>query len=185
MQLIREAKGRGVDVSCETAPHYLLLTEDDLQEDGRFKMNPPLREEADRAALIEGVLDGTVDMIATDHAPHSAEEKSRGLEKSAMGVVGLECAFPALYTGLVETGVITLEKLIGLMSVNPARRFYIPGGEIKAGETANLAVFDTDGEYTIDPAEFASKGRATPFEGMRVKGKCLMTVCAGRTVWKA
>ena len=185
VQLIREAKGRGVDVSCETAPHYLLLTEDGLQEDGRFKMNPPLREEADRAALIEGVLDGTVDMIATDHAPHSAEEKSRGLEKSAMGVVGLECAFPALYTGLVEPGIITLEKLIGLMSVNPARRFYIPGGEIKAGGTANLAVFDTDGEFAIDPAEFASKGRATPFEGMRVKGKCLMTVCAGRTVWKA
>ena len=185
VQLIREAKERGVDVSCETAPHYLLLTEDDLQEDGRFKMNPPLREKADRAALIEGILDGTVDMIATDHAPHSAEEKSRGLEKSAMGVVGLECAFPALYTGLVETGVIPLEKLVELMSVNPARRFYLPGGEIKPGEAANLAVFDTNEEYTIDPAEFASMGRATPFEGMRVKGKCLMTVCAGRTVWQA
>lgn len=183
--LIREAKRRGADVTAETAPHYLLLTDADLQEDGRFKMNPPLRGEADRAALIEGLLDGTIDMIATDHAPHSAEEKSRGLEKSAMGVVGLECAFAVLYTGLVEKGVITLEKLTELMSAAPARRFKLPGGEIKAGSPANLAVFDTDTEYKIDPAEFASMGRATPFEGWRVKGKCLMTVCAGRTVWQA
>lgn len=185
VELIRQAKRRGVDVTAETAPHYLLLTDADLQEDGRFKMNPPLRGEADRAALIEALLDGTIDMIATDHAPHSAEEKSRGLEKSAMGVVGLECAFAVLYTGLVETGVLTLERLTELMSCAPARRFKLPGGEIKAGSPANLAVFDTDTEYTIDPAEFASKGRATPFEGWRVKGKCLMTVCAGRTVWKA
>ena len=172
-------------MTAETAPHYLLLTDADLQEDGRFKMNPPLRGEADRAALIEALLDDTIDMIATDHAPHSAEEKSRGLEKSAMGVVGLECAFAVLYTGLVETGVITLERLTELMSCAPARRFKLPGGEIKAGSPANLAVFDTDEEYIIDPAEFASMGRATPFEGWRVKGKCLMTVCAGRTVWKA
>ena len=183
--LIREAKRRGADVTAETAPHYLLLTDADLQEDGRFKMNPPLRGEADRAALIEGLLDGTIDMIATDHAPHSAEEKSRGLEKSAMGVVGLECAFAVLYTGLVEKGVITLEKLTELMSEAPARRFKLPGGAIEAGKPANLAVFDTDTEYKIDPAEFASMGRATPFEGWRVKGKCLMTVCAGRTVWQA
>ena len=183
--LIREAKRRGADVTAETAPHYLLLTDADLQEDGRFKMNPPLRGEADRAALIEGLLDGTIDIIATDHAPHSAEEKSRGLEKSAMGVVGLECAFAVLYTGLVEKGVITLEKLTELMSAAPARRFKLPGGAIEAGKPANLAVFDTDTEYKIDPAEFASMGRATPFEGWRVKGKCLMTVCAGRTVWQA
>ena len=183
--LIREAKRRGADVTAETAPHYLLLTDADLQEDGRFKMNPPLRGEADRAALIEGLLDGTIDMIATDHAPHSAEEKSRGLEKSAMGVVGLECAFAVLYTGLVEKGVITLEKLTELMSAAPARRFKLPGGAIEAGKPADLAVFDTDTEYKIDPAEFASMGRATPFEGWRVKGKCLMTVCAGRTVWQA
>ena len=182
---IREAKRRGADVTAETAPHYLLLTDADLQEDGRFKMNPPLRGEADRAALIEGLLDGTIDMIATDHAPHSAEEKSRGLEKSAMGVVGLECAFAVLYTGLVEKGVITLEKLTELMSAAPARRFKLPGGAIEAGKPADLAVFDTDTEYKIDPAEFASMGRATPFEGWRVKGKCLMTVCAGRTVWQA
>ena len=183
--LIREAKRRGADVTAETAPHYLLLTDADLQEDGRFKMNPPLRGEADRAALIEGLLDGTIDMIATDHAPHSAEEKSRGLEKSAMGVVGLECAFAVLYTGLVEKGVLTLERLTELMSCAPARRFKLPGGAIEAGKPANLAVFDTDTEYKIDPAEFASMGRATPFEGWRVKGKCLMTVCAGRTVWQA
>ena len=185
VELIRQARRLGVDVTAETAPHYLLLTDADLQEDGRFKMNPPLRGEADRAALIEALLDGTIDMIATDHAPHSAEEKSRGLEKSAMGVVGLECAFAVLYTGLVEMGVLTLERLTELMSCAPARRFKLPGGDIKAGSPANLAVFDTDTEYTIDPAEFASMGRATPFEGWRVKGKCLMTVCAGRTVWKA
>ncbi len=185
VELIREAKRLGVDVTAETAPHYLLLTDADLQEDGRFKMNPPLRGEADRAALIEGLLDGTIDMIATDHAPHTPEEKSRGLEKSPMGVVGLECAFPVLYTGLVKKGVITLEKLIELMSTAPARRFGIPGGSIEVGKPADLAVFDTDAQYTIDPQQFASMGRATPFEGWQVEGKCLMTVCAGRTVWKA
>ena len=185
VQLIREAKARGASVTCETAPHYLLLTEDNLREDGRFKMNPPLRERADREALREGLRDGTVDMIATDHAPHSAEEKSRGLEKSAMGVVGLECAFPVLYTGLVEPGVIGLERLIELMSTAPARHFGLPGGEIAPGKTADLAVFDIDKEYVIDPSGFASMGRATPFEGWRVRGRCLMTACAGRTVWKA
>lgn len=185
VRLVREARARGVNVTAETAPHYLLLTEEDLQEDGRFKMNPPLRERADRDALIEGLLDGTIGMIATDHAPHTPEEKSRGLEKSPMGVVGLECAFPVLFTGLVEKGVVTLEKLVELMSSAPAKRFGIPGGEIEVGKPANLAVFDMDTEYTIDSSEFASMGRATPFEGWRVRGKCLMTVCAGRTVWRA
>lgn len=185
VELIREAKRIGVDVTAETAPHYLLLTDADLQEDGCFKMNPPLRGKADRAALIEGIKDGTIDMIATDHAPHTPEEKSRGLEKSPMGVVGLECAFPVLYTGLVKRGVITLEKLIELMSAAPARRFGIPGGSIAEGKPADLAVFDTDAQYVIDPRQFASMGRATPFGGWQVEGKCLMTVCAGRTVWKA
>ena len=185
VRLVREARARGVNVTAETAPHYLLLTEEDLQEDGRFKMNPPLRERADRDALIEGLLDGTIGMIATDHAPHTQKEKSRGLEKSPMGVVGLECAFPVLFTGLVEKGVVTLEKLVELMSSAPAKRFGIPGGEIEVGKPANLAVFDMDTEYTIDSSEFASMGRATPFEGWRVRGKCLMTVCAGRTVWRA
>lgn len=185
VRLVREARARGVNVTAETAPHYLLLTEEDLQEDGRFKMNPPLRERADRDALIEGLLDGTIGMIATDHAPHTQKEKSRGLEKSPMGVVGLECAFPVLFTGLIEKGVVTLEKLVELMSSAPAKRFGIPGGEIEVGKPANLAVFDMDTEYTIDSSEFASMGRATPFEGWRVRGKCLMTVCAGRTVWRA
>lgn len=185
VRLVREARARGVNVTAETAPHYLLLTEEDLQEDGRFKMNPPLRERADRDALIEGLLDGTIGMIATDHAPHTPEEKSRGLEKSPMGVAGLECAFPVLFTGLVEKGVVTLEKLVELMSSAPAKRFGIPGGEIEVGKPANLAVFDIDTEYTIDSSEFASMGRATPFEVWRVRGKCLMTVCAGRTVWRA
>lgn len=185
VRLVREARARGVNVTAETAPHYLLLTEEDLQEDGRFKMNPPLRERADRDALIEGLLDGTIGMIATDHAPHTQKEKSRGLEKSPMGVVGLECAFPVLFTGLIEKGVVTLEKLVELMSSAPAKRFGIPGGEIEVGKPANLAVFDIDTEYTIDSSEFASMGRATPFEGWRVRGKCLMTVCAGRTVWRA
>ena len=185
VRLVREARARGVNVTAETAPHYLLLTEEDLQEDGRFKMNPPLRERADRDALIEGLLDGTIGMIATDHAPHTPEEKSRGLEKSPMGVVGLECAFPVMFTGLVEKGAVTLEKLVELMSSAPAKRFGIPGGEIEVGKPANLAVFDIDTEYTIDSSEFASMGRATPFEGWRVRGKCLMTVCAGRTVWRA
>lgn len=185
VRLVREARARGVNVTAETAPHYLLLTEEDLQEDGRFKMNPPLRERADRDALIEGLLDGTIGMIATDHAPHTQKEKSRGLEKSPMGVVGLECAFPVLFTGLVEKGVVTLEKLVELMSSAPAKRFGIPGGEIEVGKPANLAVFDIDTEHTIDSSEFASMGRATPFEGWRVRGKCLMTVCAGRTVWRA
>lgn len=185
VRLVREARARGVNVTAETAPHYLLLTEEDLQEDGRFKMNPPLRERADRDALIEGLLDGTIGMIATDHAPHTQKEKSRGLEKSPMGVVGLECAFPVLFTGLVEKGIVTLEKLVELMSSAPAKRFGIPGGEIEVGKPANLAVFDIDTEHTIDSSEFASMGRATPFEGWRVRGKCLMTVCAGRTVWRA
>lgn len=185
VRLVREARARGVNVTAETAPHYLLLTEEDLQEDGRFKMNPPLRERADRDALIEGLLDGTIGMIATDHAPHTPEEKSRGLEKSPMGVSGLECAFPVLFMGLVEKGAVTLEKLVELMSSAPAKRFGIPGGEIEVGKPANLAVFDIDTEYTIDSSEFASMGRATPFEGWRVRGKCLMTVCAGRTVWRA
>lgn len=167
VELIRRAKAEGIDVTCETAPHYLLLDENDLQEDGRFKMNPPLRAAEDRLALLEGLKDGTIDMIATDHAPHSAEEKARGLEKSAFGVVGLETAFPVLYTGLVKTGVITLEKLIELMAVNPRRRFGIP--------FSGFSVWDLSAEYEIDPASFASKGRATPFEGRKVFGKHVLT----------
>jgi dihydroorotase len=167
VDLIRQAKKSGVDVTCETGPHYLVLSDEDLQEDGRFKMNPPLRSPEDRDALIEGIIDGTVDMIATDHAPHSEEEKSRGLEKSAFGIVGLETAFPVLYTKLVEKNIIDLEKLVDLMSRNPARRF---GIEITDNDSYE---WDLSEEWIIDPAGFASMGRATPFAGLAVKGKII------------
>ena len=175
--LIRQAKARGLDVSCETAPHYLLLDDSMLQEEGRFKMNPPVRGREDRLALIEGIQDGTIDIIATDHAPHSAEEKSRGLEKSAFGIVGLETAFPVLYTGLVLTGIIRLEKLVELLSTNPRRRFNIP----LTGE--DCCVWDLNERYTIDPTAFRSMGRATPFAGMEVFGRCVKTVYNGETVY--
>ena len=184
VELIRQAKARGGDVTSETAPHYLVLCDEDMQEDGRFKMNPPLRGEADRLALIEALRDGTIDMIATDHAPHSAEEKSRGLEKSAFGITGLETAFPVLWTGLVEPGIIGRERLTELMSTAPARRFGIESG-IELGKPASLAVFDVSTTYTIDPAAFASKGRATPFEGRQVRGRCVLNICRGREVWRA
>ena len=183
VQLIREAKARGVNVTCETAPHYLILTDEDLQEDGRFKMNPPLRSKEDRAALIEGIVDGTIDMIATDHAPHSAEEKGRGLEKSAMGVVGLETAFAAMYTHLVKTGVITMERLVELMHDAPCRRFGI-GSELKEGGIANFTVFDLEKSYMVDPEEFKTMGRATPFTGMELFGRCLLTMKDGAIVWQ-
>ena len=176
-ELIRDAKKSGVDVTCETARHYLILDDGCLMEDGRFKMNPPLRSRADREALIHAVCDGTVDMIATDHAPHSAEEKARGLEKSPFGVVGLETAFPLIYTHLVKTGVISMDRLIELMAVRPRERFKIPLSP------ADWSVWDLDAEYAIDPGEFLSKGRATPFEGMRVFGRCIMTVCGGRVAY--
>ena len=175
--LIRQAKARGLDVSCETAPHYLLLDDSMLQEEGRFKMNPPVRGREDRQALIEGIQDGTIDVIATDHAPHSAEEKSRGLEKSAFGIVGLETAFSVLYTGLVLTGIISLEKLVELLSTNPRRRFNIP----LTGE--DCCVWDLNERYTIDPTGFRSMGRATPFAGMEVCGRCVKTVYNGKTVY--
>ena len=183
-EIIRRAKAEGLDISCETGPHYLLLSDADLQEDGRFKMNPPLRSEADRRALIDALLDGTIDMIATDHAPHSAEEKSRGLEGSAFGITGLETAFPVLWTGLVEPGIISRERLIELMSMAPARRFGIESG-IEVGRVASLAVFDTKSSYTIAPAAFTSQGKATPFAGREVRGRCVLNICKGREVWRA
>ncbi len=176
VELIRRAKTDGVDVTSETAPHYLVFNDTDLKESGNFKMNPPIRSEEDRQALINGIRDGTIDMIATDHAPHSLEEKSRGLEKSLMGVVGLETAFPVLYTYLVKSGKITLEKLIELMSINPRKRFGL-------AQTDDICVYDLQSEYKIDSGEFKSKGRSTPFEGLTVTGKNLLTVCGGRAVW--
>ena len=177
VDIIRKAKARGVDVTCETGPHYLILDDSDLQEDGRFKMNPPLRSKEDRLALVEGIVDGTIDMIATDHAPHSAEEKSRGLEKSAFGVVGLETALAAMYAYLVKPGIITLERLVELMADAPRKRFGIPLG-------LDFSVWDLSKTYTVDPSEFLSMGRATPFTGMEVQGRCLMTVCDGNIVWR-
>ncbi len=182
VDIIRQAKAKGLDVTCETGPHYLILDDSNLQEHGRFKMNPPLRGEADRLALIEGIKDGTIDMIATDHAPHSAEEKGRGLEKSMMGVVGIETAFPLMYTYFVETGVITLEKLIELMSINPRKRFGIGGGTDE-GQSADFTVVDLDAEYTINPDEFYSMGKATPFEGYKVKGKIMHTYIGGKEIF--
>ena len=178
VELIRRAKARGVNVTCETGPHYLILSDLDLEEDGRFKMNPPLRSPEDRAALIEGLRDGTIDMIATDHAPHSREEKARGLEGSLMGVVGLETAFSLLYTHLVMRGVITLDKLIELMCINPRRRFNITGD-------SGFAVFDLGKSHVIRPEEFLSKGRATPFAGDEVYAECLYTVYGGKVAFES
>lgn len=185
VDIIRKAKARGVQVTCETAPHYLTLCENDLQEDGRFKMNPPLRSASDKAALIEGVKDGTIDVIATDHAPHSAEEKSKGLAKSAMGIVGLETAFPVLYTKLVKTGVITLEKLIDMMCVRPREIFGIEGGKIEPGEPADLCVMNLNKQCTVIPENFISKGRATPFEGWELYGDNVLTLLRGEIVYEA
>lgn len=182
VDIIRKAKKEGVRITCETGPHYLTLNDMCLQEEGRFKMNPPIRSEEDRLALIEGIKDGTIDIIITDHAPHSKEEKSKGLQGSAMGVVGLEVAFPVLYTNLVKTGVITLEKLLELMNTNPRNIFKI-GTEIKIGEKADLTVYNLEENYNIDSSTFVSMGKATPFDGDKVYGKCKMTICGGREIF--
>ena len=178
VEIIRQAKARGVDVTCETGPHYLVMNDMDLQEEGRFKMNPPIRSEEDRLALVQGIVDGTIDMIATDHAPHSAEEKGRGLEKSAFGIVGIEIAFQTMYTHLVKPGIITLEKLIDLMVFAPRKRFDIPLGE-------DYTVWQLDTAEVVDPDKFLSMGKATPFAGHTLLGKCLLTVCDGNIVYKS
>lgn len=180
VEVIGEAKARGVDVTCETAPHYLIFTDEDLQEDGRFKMNPPIRSVQDREALIRGIQDGTIDMIATDHAPHSVEEKAKGLAGSAMGIVGLETAFPVLYTELVKKGVISLDRLIELMAVAPRKRF----GLSDAQTAMDYAVWNIGEEYEITPENFLSMGKATPFAGRKVFGKCMLNVLGGRKVWE-
>ena len=210
VDIIRNAKKMGVDVTCETAPHYLILTDEDLKEEGRFKMNPPLRDESDKEELIRGIQDGTIDMIATDHAPHSLEEKSKGLEKSAFGIVGLEIAFSLMYTHLVEKDLISLEKLLELMCINPMKRFeidkyisiqrqlfqndfnfknkYIPQRDedyyIHDNMNANLNIIDLKKEYTVDTSEFLSKGKATPFKGEKLRGKIVRTILNGKTIWK-
>ncbi len=181
--LIRKAKAEGLDVTCETTPHYLVFNDSMLQEEGCFKMNPPIRSEEDRQALVAGILDGTVDMIATDHAPHSAEEKGRGLAHSLFGIVGLETAFPVLYTELVKPGVLTLEQLIDLMVTKPAQRFGI-GSALEEGAPADLTVFDLDASYTIQPEDFLSMGKSSPFAGRTVFGKCLLTLSGGEIAWQ-
>ena len=177
VELIRQAKARGVDVTCETGPHYLVMDDTFLQDDGRFKMNPPLRSPEDRVALVQGIVDGTIDMIATDHAPHSAEEKAKGLAGSAFGVVGIETAFSVLYTHLVEKGIITLEKLIDLLANNPRKRFGISLG-------CEYCVWDLGKEFTVEPENFVSKGKATPFAGWKLKGECVLTICDGKIAFK-
>jgi len=177
VELIRKAKAEGVDITCETGPHYLVMNDSMLREEGRFKMNPPIRSEEDRKALVEGLLDGTIDMIATDHAPHSAEEKAKGLENSAFGVVGIETAFAVMYTHFVEPGILPLERLIDLLAANPRKRFGIPCGD-------SYTVWDLNKEFTVDPGEFLSMGKATPFEGWKLKGECVMTICDGKVVYE-
>ena len=178
VEIIRQAKARGVNVTCETGPHYLVMDDSFLQEEGRFKMNPPLRSAADREALVKGIQDGTIDMIATDHAPHSAEEKAKGLEKSAFGVVGIETAFPICYTYLVKTGIITMDRLMELLVWNARKRFDLPLGN-------DFSVWDLEQEYAVDPADFVSMGKATPFADWKVFGKCMLTVCDGKVVYNA
>ena len=177
VELIRKAKAEGLNVTCETAPHYLVMDDSNLREEGRFKMNPPLRGKEDREALVQGIVDGTIDMIATDHAPHSDSEKSKGLAKSAFGVVGLETAFAVMYTKLVKENIITLDKLIQLMAINPRKRFNIPLGK-------DFTVWDLNKEFTVDSKDFLSMGKATPFEGKRLFGKCILTVSNGKEVYK-
>ena len=176
VDIIRKAKAEGLNITCETGPHYLVMNDMMLQENGRFKMNPPIRSEEDRKALLEGILDGTIDMLATDHAPHSAEEKSRGLEKSVFGIVGLETAFPIMYTYLVKPGIMPMERLMEVMVDAPRKRFNIPLGN-------DFTVWDLEAEYEIDPEEFASLGKATTFNGWKVNGRCKATVCDGKVVY--
>ena len=181
--LIREAKKRGVKITCETGPHYLTMCDMDLQENGRFKMNPPIRSAEDRDALVAGLQDGTIDVVATDHAPHTADEKSRGLELSAMGVVGLETSFAVIYTKLVKQGIISLEKAIEVLAEAPRRIFGL-GGALQEGEAADIAVFDLEKSYTVDPSTFLTMGRSTPFEGWELQGECCLTLVDGRIAYE-
>ena len=183
VELIRQAKARGVKVTCETGPHYLTMCDMDLKEEGRFKMNPPIRSAEDRDALIAGLQDGTIDVVATDHAPHTAEEKSRGLERSAMGVVGIETSFAVIYTKLVKAGVISLEKAVDVLAEAPRRIFNLGGG-LQEGEAADITVFDLEKEFIVDPSTFLSKGRSTPFEGWQLQGECCLTLVDGRVAYE-
>ena len=187
VELVRKAKAEGLDITCETAPHYLTISRDEIEDSGRFKMNPPIKGAEDKAALIEAIQDGTIDMIATDHAPHSLEEKSRGFAGSAFGIVGMETAFPVMYTELVEKGVITLDRLIDLMHTEPRKRFGMSTCRIEEElhrEKPTFAIWDLDENYKVDPEKFMTMGRSCPFDGWEVKGRCLVTVVNGNTVWQ-
>ncbi len=187
LQLIRSAKAEGLDITCETAPHYLLLSESDIEDSGRFKMNPPIKSREDQKALLAALSDGTIDMIATDHAPHSTEEKNKGFEKSAFGIVGLETAFSMLYTGLVKKGVIPLNKLVALLYDNPRKRFSLPGRPFAkelSRRAPTFTLWELEERYTIDPAQFQSKGKSTPFEGWQAYGRCMLTVIDGSIAWR-
>ena len=187
VELVKKARSEGLDVTCETAPHYLTISSDEIEDSGRFKMNPPIKSAEDRQALLDAVRDGTIDMLATDHAPHSAEEKSKGFAGSAFGIVGMETAFPVVYTHLVEKGIIGIDGLMRLMYENPRRRFGLDVrslGEELASEAPTFTLWNLDEEYSIDPAEFLSMGKSTPFEGWKVKGRCMMTVLDGKKVWE-
>ena len=183
VELIRQAKARGLKVTCETGPHYLTMCDMDLKEEGRFKMNPPIRSAEDRDALIAGLQDGTIDVVATDHAPHTAEEKSRGLERSAMGVVGIETSFAVVYTKLVKAGIISLEKAVDVLAEAPRKIFGLGGG-LQEGEAADITVFDLEKEFTVDPSTFLSKGHSTPFEGWQLQGECCLTLVDGRVAYE-
>ena len=187
IELVRKAKEEGLDITCETAPHYLTISNDQVEDDGRFKMNPPIKEPEDREVLLEAIADGTIDMIATDHAPHSRDEKSRGFADSAFGIVGMETAFPVMYTKLVETGIITADRLIKLMCDGPRKRFGLPGTSIASelsSAAPTFAIWDLDSRYRIDPEGFQSMGRSCPFEGWTVTGRCLLTAVDGKVVWR-
>lgn len=187
IELIRKAKEEGLDVTCETAPHYLTISSDEIEDDGRFKMNPPIKGPRDRDALLEAIADGTIDMIATDHAPHSSEEKSRGFAGSAFGIVGMETAFPVLYTKLVKSGIITADKLIELLYDGPRKRFDLPVRSVReeiSSEMPTFAIWDLNSRYEIDPGKFQTKGRSCPFEGWQVAGRCLLTAVDGKVVWR-
>lgn len=187
IELIRKAKEEGLDVTCETAPHYLTISSDEIEDDGRFKMNPPIKGPGDRDALLEAIADGTIDMIATDHAPHSSEEKSRGFAGSAFGIVGMETAFPVLYTKLVKSGIITADKLIELLYDGPRKRFDLPVRSVReeiSSEMPTFAIWDLNSRYEIDPGKFQTKGRSCPFEGWKVAGRCLLTAVDGKVVWR-
>ncbi|MCH5228793.1 MAG: dihydroorotase [Muribaculaceae bacterium] len=185
VELVRQAKKNGIDVTCETGPHYLTFSDQDLKDEGRFKMNPPIRGIEDREALREGLIDGTIDVIATDHAPHSMKEKSRGLQKSAMGVVGLETAFPAVYTTMVSSGLMSLQHLIKVMALNPRKILHLPQDTIETGNEANITVIDINDSFIVDPENFKSLGKATPYEGLELKSKILMTIYNGKPVFNA